>query len=187
MVPSHYLNKCWNSVNWALRNKLQWKVNQNSNIFIEKNMFENAISKMLAILSRPQCVKQAANISKVTYKTAFQCIFKHFYAYVSIRAGLCNDIVLETRKHTINTLRLRQNGCRFPDDIFKWIFFNEIILISIKISLKFVPRGRINNIPALVQIMAWRRPGDKPLSEPMMVSLPTHICVTPPLWVNICI
>ena len=42
----------------------------------------------------------------------------------------------------------------------------------------------INNIPALVQIMAWRRPGDKPLSEPMMVSLATHICVTRPQWFN---
>ena len=50
----------------------------------------------------------------------------------------------------------------------------------IKISLKFVPMGPINNIPALVQIMAWRLPGDKPLSEPMMVSLLTHICVTRP-------
>ena len=48
---------------------------------------------------------------------------------------------------------------------------------SIKISLKFVPMGPINNIPALVQIMAWRRPGDKPLSESMMMSLLTHICV----------
>ena len=44
--------------------------------------------------------------------------------------------------------------------------------------------GPINIIPALVQIMAWRRPGDKPLSEPMMVSLLTHICVTRPQWVN---
>ena len=51
-------------------------------------------------------------------------------------------------------------------------------------SMKFVPKGPINNIPALVQIMAWRRPGDKPLSEPMMVSLATHICVTRPQWVN---
>ena len=41
--------------------------------------------------------------------------------------------------------------------------------------MKFVPRGPINNIPALVQIMAWRRPGDKPLSEPMMISLTTYI------------
>ena len=46
--------------------------------------------------------------------------------------------------------------------------------------LKFVPKGPINNIPALVQIMVWRRPGDKPLFEPMMVSLLTHIRVTRP-------
>ena len=41
--------------------------------------------------------------------------------------------------------------------------------MSIKISLKFVPKGLINNIQALVQIMTWRRLGDKPLSEAMMV------------------
>ena len=74
-----------------------------------------------------------------------------------------------------NTLRPRQNGRHFPDDILKWIFLNENIWISIEIPLKFVPKGQINNIPALFQIMAWRRPGDKPLSEPMMVSLLTHI------------
>ena len=45
-------------------------------------------------------------------------------------------------------------------------------------SLRFVPKVPINTIPALVQILAWRRSGDKPLSEPMMVSLLTHICVT---------
>ena len=50
--------------------------------------------------------------------------------------------------------------------------------------LKFVPKGPINNNPALVQIMAWRRLGDKPLSEPMMVRVPTHICVTRPQWVK---
>ena len=38
----------------------------------------------------------------------------------------------------------------FPDDIFKCIFLNENVLISIKISLKCVPNGQINNIPALV-------------------------------------
>ena len=75
----------------------------------------------------------------------------------------------------INTLRLRQNSRKFHVDIFKRIFVNENILILIKISLKFVPRGPIDNIPVLVQIMAWCQPGDKPLSEPMMVRLPTHI------------
>ena len=51
-------------------------------------------------------------------------------------------------------------------------------------SLKFVPKGPINNIPSLVQIMVWRCPGTKPLSEPMMLSLLTHICVTRPQWVK---
>ena len=40
--------------------------------------------------------------------------------------------------------------------IFKCIFLNKNVWIWIKISLKFVPQGPINNIPALVQIMAWR-------------------------------
>ena len=84
----------------------------------------------------------------------------------------------------INTLRPRQNGRHFVDDTLKRIFMNENVRISTKISLKFVPKGLINNIQALVQIMAWRRPGDKPLSEPMLVSLPTHIWVTRPQWVN---
>ena len=54
----------------------------------------------------------------------------------------------------VNTLRLRQNGRHFADSIFKCIFLNENIWIPIKISLKFIPKGPINNIPALVQIMA---------------------------------
>ena len=83
-----------------------------------------------------------------------------------------------------NTLRPRQNGRHFAADISKCIFLNENDWISIKISLKFIPRGPINYIAALVQIMAWRRPGDKPLSEPMMIILLTHICVTRPQWVN---
>ena len=85
-----------------------------------------------------------------------------------------------------NSLRPRQNGRLFADDTFKRIFLNENIRISTKNSLKFVPKGLINNIPALVLIMAWRRPGDKPLSEPMLVRSLTHICVTRPQCVNGC-
>ena len=48
----------------------------------------------------------------------------------------------------------------------------------------FLSKCPINNIPALVQIMAWCRPGNKPLSEPMMASLLMHICITRPQWVN---
>ena len=48
-----------------------------------------------------------------------------------------------------------------------------------EILLKFVPKVRINSIPVLIRIMAWLR-----LSEPMMVSLLTLICVVRPQWVN---
>ena len=95
-------------------------------------------------------------------------------------AGVNNN----NSRHRLNTLRPRQSGRHFPDGIFKWIFLDKNVWISINISLKFVPRGPFSNIPTLVQVMAWRRPGDKPLSEPMMVTLPTHICVTRPQWVN---
>ena len=100
--------------------------------------------------------------------------------WVNINAVLCRHMA----SFGLNTLRLRQNGRHCPDDIFKWIFLNENVWISIKISMKFVPKVPINNIPALVQIMAWHRSGDKPLSESMMNSLLTHICVTQPQWVN---
>ena len=49
------------------------------------------------------------------------------------------------------------------DDIFKHIFLNENIRISIQISLKFVPEGLVENTSALIQVMAWRRTGNKPL------------------------
>ena len=84
----------------------------------------------------------------------------------------------------VNTLRPRQNGRHFADDIFKRIFFNENVWISIKLSLKFVPTSPINKILALFQIMAWRRTGDKPLSEAMLVSSLTHKCVTRLHWVK---
>ena len=66
----------------------------------------------------------------------------------------------------------------FAAEFFKWIVLNENFWITFKISLKFVPGGPINNIPALDQLMAWYRPGDKPLSEPMSISWLTRICVS---------
>ena len=67
---------------------------------------------------------------------------------------------------------------------FSNAFFNENVWTSNKISLKFVSEVSINNIPAMIQIMAWCRLGNKPLPDPMMISLPMHICVTRPQWVN---
>ena len=68
----------------------------------------------------------------------------------------------------INSSPLGQNGPHFADDIFRCIFVNENFCILIKISLKFVPRGPIDNNQAFVKIMAWRRISDKPSFEPML-------------------
>ena len=54
------------------------------------------------------------------------------------------------------------------EDNFKCIFLNENDRMPIWISLKFIPRSPIDNKPALVQVMAWRRTGDKPLPELML-------------------
>ena len=97
--------------------------------------------------------------------------------------GLCS--VICGFLSVINTLRPRQNGHHFQTTFWNVFSWKKIyIYIAINILLKFVPNGPINNVPALVLIMAWRRPGDKPFSEPMMISLLTHICVTWPWWVN---
>ena len=72
-----------------------------------------------------------------------------------------------------NLLRQRRNRCHFAD-IFKCIFLNENVWISIDVPLKFVPKGPINNIPALVQIMAWHRLGDKPLSQCIRKTFMVH-------------
>ena len=65
---------------------------------------------------------------------------------------------------------------------FKCIFLNENGWFSPTISPNFVPDARFNNIREWVQTMAWHRPDETPLYEPMVVSLLTNICVTRPQW-----
>ena len=71
----------------------------------------------------------------------------------------------------INSSPPGQNGRHFADDTFKCIFMNENFCILIRISQKFVHKGPIDNKSGLVKIMAWRRIGDKQLSEPMVTQL----------------
>ena len=96
-------------------------------------------------------------------------LLKYIAPYLPTRTNTCDMI--------FSTLSTRQNGRHFPDDSFTRIFLYE----NNWISLKFALNGSLENIPALVKIMAWRRLGDKPLHEPTMARLPTHICVTRPV------
>ena len=78
----------------------------------------------------------------------------HYYS--PCRHGTCSRTAWQS-KPLIITLRPTQNGRHFPDDIFECIFLNENYWVSKNNSLKYVPWGLINNMRALVQIMAWRR------------------------------
>ena len=90
-------------------------------------------------------------------------------------------------KHRVNTLRPRQNGSNFADDIFKCIFWNKNYFIFNLISLKFVPRGPISNDPALVQIMAWRQQVTSHYLKQRWHQVLMHKCVTRPQWVKLCV
>ena len=79
---------------------------------------------------------------------------------------MCRSMPLKTVSST--HLPLDKMAANLADDIFKCIFLNENYRITIQISLKFVPMSQVDNTPALVQVMAWRQTGDKPLSEPML-------------------
>ena len=164
-APSHNLNRYWLIVTWALHEYTSVKFDQNTKLFSNKN----AIKKIVQKRTHPHGWRASSPQKKTPTPPT-----------------ICNTfrIAASLRGQCVNTLRPRQNGCHFADDTLKPFFLNDNVRISIKISLKFVPWGIINNIPALVQIMAWRRPGDKPLFEQMMVSSLMHICVTRPQWVN---
>ena len=87
--------------------------------------------------------------------------------------------------HVVLTHWSREIGWPFSSRLSQMHFIEwKYIWISIEISLTFVRKSPNNNSPTLVQIMAWCRPGAKPLPEPMMVRLPTHICITRPQWDN---
>ena len=90
-----------------------------------------------------------------------------------------------TRPPSVNTLRLRQNGHHFADDIFEMHILGWKCMNFDYNYKNYVPKGAINNIPVLVQIMTWHWPGNKPLSETMMVRLLTHICITRTQWVKV--
>ena len=92
--------------------------------------------------------------------------------------------LLPTINDYFNSLWPRHICRHFPDDIFKYIFLNENEWIAINVSVKCFPKSVISNILALIEIIVWRHPGDKPSSQPVMVSLLTHICVTRPRWVK---
>ena len=132
-APSHYLNQCWNIVNWTFRNKLQWNFNRNSSIFIKEIAFQNVVCKMVFILSRPQWVN-LWNPGRLWFD--FENVILKHISFIS--ASICCEIAvmwmsldlayqvdIGSLHLLVNSSPSGQNGRHFTDDIFKFIFLNE--------------------------------------------------------------
>ena len=114
---SHYLNQCWIIVNWTLRNKLQWNLNPNSNVFIQENAFESVVCETVAILSWPQCVKYIF-WWRIHIHNYIYVIWIKLYIYIEIKyyiyatwINLC--IYIEMKSKRIYTCNLSHEICAF--------------------------------------------------------------------------
>ena len=170
--------------------------------FHSRNAFENVICEMASILSRPQCVNNKWR--KLFYHPHWDDDILCPHNSCQTRQG-CDQSSVQ-QGHPPRTVYKEQwvlmwlalhylwylNPLRtkfFRGNINIYLHFVSFLHIDttqvVAILHQIRPKGPNNNIPTLVQIMAWCWPGDKPLSEPMIVSLLTHICVTRPQWVNL--
>ena len=96
-VPSHYISQRWSIVNWSFRNKIHWKVNRNSLIFIHEHAFGNVVWKMTGILSRPQCVNPIP-INESMYPLAWCHNCDH---WCEIRSMRIRDHVFHSNTHCL--------------------------------------------------------------------------------------
>ena len=81
-APNHYLNQCWNIVNWTLRNKIQWNSNRNPNIFIQENALENVVCEMASISSRPQCINCFWFLRMAIHVSIIDHIWKKYLVHI---------------------------------------------------------------------------------------------------------
>ena len=102
MAPSHYLNQYWNIVNWILRNKLQWNVNCDSNIFIQENTLEN-VWKMAVILSLPQYKWPGYSLRRKQHDA--DTIIR--YTCCSCRQICEKDVFLSLKQDEVTTYKLQ--------------------------------------------------------------------------------
>ena len=157
LLPSHYLNQCWLIVKWT--NILQWN-------FFYKKIHLQIVCKMLTICSPwtkwpPFWQTTISNVFSWMKIIGFQFEFhRNLSPWLPAwwASGFSGD-------------HQQDHQCLWLLLCYSFILsFIACILLGIKLLLLLllVPRSPIDNKPALVQVMAWHRTGNKPLSEPVL-------------------
>ena len=123
-----------------------------------------------------QSLDEIAQIYNLVFSTGFSWLSMfEFWLYATVSSWGFNwwDVSISSVKpsvtchipiSSVNSSPPEQNGCHFANNIF----LTENGKILIQFSLKFVPKSPIGNKSTLVQVMACRLFGAKPLPEPML-------------------
>ena len=182
-MPSHYLNQCWDIVNWTLRKKLQWNINRNSNSFIQENAFENVVCEMAAILPRPQWVKSNDTMETINPTSMIICWEKTWhwlhwsYSPVTIFSQYFTHLKPSSVKIRINSLAPGRCCCNLKFVIFKLISRIDISKISFEIALRSAASGERQMTSLMISQYnigsgnGLVPSGNKPLSEPMLTQI----------------
>ena len=138
-----------------------------------KTCFYTLYAKWYAFPTR--CYKLYIN----AYKLTLTYLRTKIWSYVQIIqfSVYIQNYVIMNKRTSILRVSLRQY--KFPTNTlrpfcrwhFQMHFLNKSYFISIKISLKFVPKGWTDNKSALVQVMACCQIRSKPLPEPMLTKI----------------
>ena len=131
-APSHYLNQWWSIVNWTFGNRLQWNVNRNSNIFIEKIYFKISSGKcrpfclglnVLRCLKWPfdcfnkdkhNCIKADSRFAPSQWETALLCNNVSHFLGASLESALCMNASLFSSAQDLQYIK--------GDSHHMWIF-----------------------------------------------------------------
>ena len=161
-APSHFLNQFWNIVNWNLRNKLQWNLNRTSYIFIQENAFKKCMSSRIW---RPFCL----GINVFLVLSMQQLIIRIIRTELSIVRLRCTPLT---------GLEIHGLYVSFTAWTWTWLWIMKAINIDMTaLYVLILPSPsplcaaymRQWTGWALVQIMACRLFGAKPLPEPMLI------------------
>ena len=152
-APSHYLNQCWNIVNWTLRNKFQWNLKQNSYIFIQENALENVVWKIAAILSLPQCVNPGGLICFSKRGSCKNPIALYFKDPISEPLSWFLTSVQTTQVHLSIYLTTFRDRC-FKDSPWFRFHMNK--------KLSYLCRWRVNPVYVAARLSDLWRPATFP-------------------------
>ena len=181
-MSSHYLNQFWTVVHWSLGNKYQWNLIQRKTILIQEIEFENVVYKV-AIFSRPQCVNCFLFLFFgwlfFFWGGGCSCCFfhpphttPHPMLVLSFVLRRWQFLVSPATKFKIKPLVLKPEysgvTMSIPWLLKPWLVRHQVIKKTVSIIAAEWRIYASVNQPSLVQIMAWRLTGAKPLSESVL-------------------